>query len=144
MPKKLLATAALGVFGFAVLTGCAGGATTQSLDEACGIAEEQLILTVADIEASMDGLSAGDFGAAATAFTELESRLADTTEGISEPKVKAAMGELTDSVGAFSGLMDEADEKSSDVTALIEITDTMQNQVADIQTAGNNLQELCS
>lgn len=114
--RTITAISAIVVSGALALTGCSGlgqGAAqggSQSVTEACQVANDTMESVSTEALASMEDLSIGEFSAAVEAFRQLGKGLDDTLAKVSNTEVKAVLSELSGRTGDLADLFDGLDD----------------------------------
>ncbi len=157
MRRNLATLALLAALG-ATLAGCSAGqstsggdasrgadggaATSQSVEEACTIAQTSMGDVQTDMSSSLSGLGNGDVTGAVDAMNELGDKFDEAEAEVTNTEVEAALSELGGKISEFGDLL--ASAKDGGLQALADKTDKIQSITADIQAAGTKLSELCS
>ncbi|QTV79741.1 hypothetical protein [Microbacterium sp. NIBRBAC000506063] len=135
------------IAGALALTGCSGvdqgvaSGGSQSVAEACQVANDTMEAVGTEVSASMEDLSVGEFGAAVEAFTQLSDGLDETVTKVSNTEVKAVLSDLSGHVGDFADLFDGLDD--GDLTGVADRLDDFEAIMTGIQESAVKLEELC-
>jgi hypothetical protein len=143
-PLALSAIALLALAGCSGGSGDAAGGDSQSVADACAIANEKMSAVQSEMTESLSGLSSGDYSAASDTMSALSDSLDAALDEISNAEVGDVLDRVSVEVDAIGSSIEELGAAGTDTDKISEISDTMTESATNLQTAGNELVELCS
>lgn len=152
---RKLAPLALSAIALFALAGCAGGgngggdagASSQSVQEACSIAQDKLSDAQSKLTDSMSAAASGDKDATTDLFKTVQKGLDDALAEITNADVKKPLQAVSDeykTIGESMSALAAAGSDPSKIDELTKINDDVQASSERLKTASDELTKLCS
>jgi hypothetical protein len=153
---RKLAPLALSAIALFALAGCASGgdngggdaaASSQSVQEACSIAQDKLTDAQSKLTDSMSAAASGDTEATADLFSTVQKGLDDALAEVTNPDVKKPLQSVSDeykTIGESMAALSEAGSDPSKIDELTKINDDVQASSERLKTASDELSKLCA
>ncbi|QCQ17519.1 MULTISPECIES: hypothetical protein [Microbacterium] len=152
---RKLAPLALSAIALLALAGCAGGAngggdagaSSQSVQEACSIAQDKLSDAQSKLSESMSAAASGDSEATTDLFETVQKGLDDALAEITNADVKKPLQAVSDeykTIGESMSALAAAGSDPSKIDELTKINDDVQASSERLKTASDELTKLCA
>lgn len=152
---RKLAPLALSAIALLALAGCAGGgngggdagASSQSVQEACSIAQDKLSDAQSKLSESMSAAASGDSEATTDLFETVQKGLDDALAEITNADVKKPLQAVSDeykTIGESMSALAAAGSDPSKLDELTKINDDVQASSERLKTASDELTKLCA
>ena len=153
---RKLAPIALSAIALLALAGCAGGgnggggdagASSQSVQEACSIAQDKLSDAQSKLSESMSAAASGDSEATTDLFETVQKGLDDALAEITNADVKKPLQAVSDeykTIGESMSALAAAGSDPSKIDELTKINDDVQASSERLKTASDELTKLCA
>ncbi|MDR6199870.1 hypothetical protein QE374_001779 [Microbacterium sp. SORGH_AS428] len=152
---RKLAPLALSAIALLALAGCAGGgngggdaaASSQSVQEACSIAQDKLTDAQSKLTDSLSAAASGDSEATTDLFNTVQKGLDDALAEVTNPDVKKPLQAVSDEYKTIGSSMQALADAGSDPAKMEELTkinDDVQASSERLKTASDELSKLCS
>jgi methyl-accepting chemotaxis protein len=143
---RIALAAALTGAGIIALAGCTSEPAAQTKAEACNIVSASLSSVGDEVSDAYSSLGDGDIASAQEAVADVTKTVRSVEKMVEHPKVKAALGDVHDSMDAMSAVVDSLAEAGAldDVTKLSEASTTAATAIADLQSSADAINKICS
>jgi hypothetical protein len=152
---RKLAPLALSALAVLALAGCAGGSgepgaaggdSSQSVADACAIAEAKLTEAQAGLNDSLSSVASGDYSGLETIITGFQAGFDEALSEISNEEVGTVLQQIADDYDKVGAALTQLSEVGTDPEKIDELTalsDEMTEVGTRIQDSGAELTELC-
>ncbi|MDF2491836.1 MAG: hypothetical protein K0Q58_414 [Microbacterium sp.] len=160
---RKFAPIAVSAIALLALAGCSGGGgsasetggnagaekpeSSQTVAEACAIAEEKLTAAQEGLNESMTGVTSGDYSGITDVITSFSAGFDEALEEISNPEVEESLSSIAadyKEIGAALEQLSAAGNDPEKIAELTELSDQMTETSTRLQESSTELQELCA